>query len=62
MSKGLFIIPAYNEEKHIESVLDDALSLRELYPRWDLLVIDDGSSDCTAEIARAKGVNVIRFK
>ncbi|UCE29035.1 MAG: glycosyltransferase family 2 protein [Candidatus Bathyarchaeota archaeon] len=62
MSKGLFIIPAYNEEKHIDSVLDDALSLRESYPRWDLLVVDDGSIDSTAKIARAKGVNVIEHK
>ena len=60
MSKILLIIPAYNEENHIGSVLDRALSLKELYSSLDLLVIDDGSEDCTAEIARAKGVDVVR--
>ena len=60
MSKVLLVIPAYNEEKYIGGVLDRALSLTESYLSWDLLVVDDGSKDYTARIARARGVNVIR--
>ena len=44
------VMPAYNEE----SVVADALGslLRLDYPNYDVLVIDDGSSDRTAEVAR----------
>ena len=59
MSKVLLVIPAYNEEKYIGSVLDRALSLIESYSSWNLLVVDDGSKDRTCEIAKAKGVDVI---
>lgn len=62
MSRVLFVVPAYNEEEYIGSVLDRALSLIESHSNWDLLVVDDGSNDSTAEIIRAKGVNVIRHR
>jgi len=49
------VIPAYNEERNIGRVID---SLRA--EGWkNLLVVDDGSSDRTAEIARKKGVEVV---
>jgi len=49
------VIPAYNEERNIGKVID---SLR--LEGWrNLLVVDDGSSDRTAEIARRKGAEVI---
>jgi len=60
MSKVLIIIPAYNEEKYLGGVLDRTLRLRDTIPNLDLLVIDDGSKDYTAEIARSKHVEVIR--
>ncbi len=45
------IMPAYNAEKHIEEAICSVLS--QTYENWELLVIDDCSSDRTAELAKA---------
>jgi len=42
------IVPAYNEEKNIVSVLQDIHNANKNYA---IAVIDDGSTDCTAKIA-----------
>jgi glycosyltransferase involved in cell wall biosynthesis len=56
--KVWIVIPAYNEERNIGRVID---SLRA--EGWrNLLVVDDGSSDRTAEIARRKGAEVLVHK
>jgi glycosyltransferase involved in cell wall biosynthesis len=55
-TRVLAIIPAYNEAASIGSTLDE---LREVRPDVDLLVIDDGSKDATAEIARSRGAVVL---
>jgi glycosyltransferase involved in cell wall biosynthesis len=49
------IIPAYNEEEIIGSVIQ---SLVDLYPGYEIIVIDDGSTDDTAGIARKSGAVV----
>ncbi len=54
--KSLAIIPAYNEEKNIAHVVND---LRSHTPWLDMLVIDDGSGDKTAQLAHAAGAEVI---
>jgi glycosyltransferase involved in cell wall biosynthesis len=54
--KVLVIVPAYNEEENIEPVIVD---LRENFPAGDILVVNDGSSDRTSEIARGLGVTVM---
>jgi glycosyltransferase involved in cell wall biosynthesis len=51
-------IPAWNEEENLPDVLDE---LHELLPAADVLVIDDGSTDGTAEVARRGGADVISF-
>jgi glycosyltransferase involved in cell wall biosynthesis len=51
------VIPAYNESANIERVIR---SIKSLYPDYELLVIDDGSEDGTAEIAAAAGATVYR--
>lgn len=50
------VIPAYQEEASLPIVL---AQLREVRPDIDVLVVDDGSADKTAEVARAAGVYVI---
>jgi cellulose synthase/poly-beta-1,6-N-acetylglucosamine synthase-like glycosyltransferase len=42
------IIPARNEEKHIERALASVLALD--YPRLEIIVLDDRSQDSTADI------------
>jgi len=54
--KILVIVPAYNEEGNIPSVLND---LNNNFPRGDVIVINDGSQDKTSELARTYGINVI---
>lgn len=51
------VIPAYNEEHGIVHVLE---AVRAHLPEAELLVIDDASSDKTAERARQAGARVLR--
>ena len=53
----LAVVPAYNESACIRKVIRQ---LREAAPHYDVLVIDDGSTDNTASIAQAEGAAVIR--
>ncbi len=50
------IVPAYNEEKTIGSVLE---SLLHHFRREEIVVVNDGSRDRTREIARSYGVHVL---
>ena len=56
------VIPAYNEEAGLPAVLSDLLAtLRESGPAaWEVIVVDDGSSDGTAAAARREAVTVLR--
>jgi glycosyltransferase involved in cell wall biosynthesis len=49
-------IPAWNEEQNLPSVIDD---LRLVLPDTDVLVVDDGSTDRTAEVAHEHGAEVL---
>jgi glycosyltransferase involved in cell wall biosynthesis len=49
------IIPAYNEGQSIGSVVQQ---VRKLHPSAEIIVIDDGSSDHTAQIAFVAGAKV----
>ena len=54
----LVFMPAWNEEQNLPAVLDE---LHLGLPDADLLVVDDGSTDGTAEVARAAGAEVVSF-
>lgn len=56
--KHLIIIPAFNEEEYIAGVLQDA---KKSNPYADILVVNDGSSDSTPQIARQMEVMVINM-
>jgi glycosyltransferase involved in cell wall biosynthesis len=56
--RRIAIVPARNEERAIAGVLDE---LREFDPTLDVVVVDDGSVDRTAAIARAHGAAVVRL-
>jgi glycosyltransferase involved in cell wall biosynthesis len=53
--RTLVFIPAWNEEESVTEVID---SVREHIPAADVLVVDDGSTDATAERAREAGAMV----
>jgi len=50
------VVPAYNEEATIGAVLSDLL---KYFKRSEIVVVNDGSSDRTEEIARSYGVRVL---
>jgi len=56
VSDTVVFVPAWNEEDNLPAVLDE---LRRELPDADALVIDDGSTDATAEVARAHGAQVV---
>jgi glycosyltransferase involved in cell wall biosynthesis len=53
--RTLVFIPAWNEEASVAGVID---GVRERMPDADVLVVDDGSRDATAERARGAGAIV----
>jgi glycosyltransferase involved in cell wall biosynthesis len=54
----LAVVPAYNESSTIAHVVD---SLRAGAPEFDLLLIDDGSTDETADLGERCGARVLRL-
>lgn len=52
------IVPAYNEEKNIGSVIKDLNKLRKIY-NIQIIVIDDASVDNTSQIAKKSGADIV---
>jgi glycosyltransferase involved in cell wall biosynthesis len=57
-SRRVAIVPAYNESTNVGGVVDE---LRAYDASLDVVVVDDGSSDDTAAVARAHGARVVRL-
>lgn len=53
MSKDLvsIITPCYNGAAYVSQTIESVLS--QTYPRWEMIVVDDGSKDSSAEIVRS---------
>ncbi|MEO8762629.1 MAG: polyprenol monophosphomannose synthase [Bacteroidia bacterium] len=49
MGKNLVIIPTYNEKENIQKMVEKVFSLQH---QFELLIIDDGSPDGTAQIVK----------
>jgi hypothetical protein len=54
----LVFVPAWNEEENLSAVLAE---LHRELPHADVLVVDDGSTDGTARVARELGAEVLSF-
>jgi glycosyltransferase involved in cell wall biosynthesis len=54
----LVFIPAWNEEENLAAVLAE---IAAGLPEADVLVVDDGSTDRTSEVAREGGAEVLGF-
>ena len=58
-----FIIPCYNEEKHIRDCIQSIKNeVEDYYPFYEIIVIDNNCTDNTANIALEEGVRVITEK
>lgn len=62
------VIPAYNEEKRLSSSLQELCgTVGQYYPNFEIIVVDDGSTDRTADIVmscriRHSNVRLIRYE
>ena len=50
------IIPAYNEEEGIVELIE---GLKKLPDKYEILIVDDGSTDSTCELINSTGIRVI---
>jgi glycosyltransferase involved in cell wall biosynthesis len=57
-SPYLAVVPAYNEQATVSDVVE---ALHREAPEFDVLVIDDGSTDATSDRAHASGARVLRL-
>ncbi len=58
MRRNLAIVPAFNE---VDAIAQTVASIHNAAPDFDVLVVDDGSSDGTAERASELGSAVLRM-
>jgi glycosyltransferase involved in cell wall biosynthesis len=56
--KRLAIVPAFNEEESVGHVIDE---IRAVDPGFDIVVVDDGSTDRTAGVAADRAAFVVRL-
>lgn len=55
----LFLVPAHDEERMIESCVRSLMAMRYPAQRFDVVVVADNCTDRTAELARARGARCL---
>jgi glycosyltransferase involved in cell wall biosynthesis len=55
---ALAVVPAYNEAETVAGVVN---AIHKTVPDFDVLVVDDGSTDRTATLAESAGARVLRL-
>src|SRR5262245_5671997 len=53
-------MPAYNAEKYIGAAIESVIA--QTYADWELIVVDDGSTDNTAKVVRQVAARESRIK
>lgn len=56
--KRIAIVPAFNEEESVTAVIDE---IRAFDPDFEVVVVDDGSTDGTTAAATGLGAHVVRL-
>jgi glycosyltransferase involved in cell wall biosynthesis len=56
--KRIAIVPAFNEQESVTHVIDE---IRAFDPDFEIIVVDDGSTDGTSATAAALGAHVVRL-
>src|SRR5438477_7519425 len=56
--RRIALVPAHNEEGSVVGVVEE---IKGFEPDFEVLVIDDGSTDRTAELAESSGAHVVRL-
>lgn len=59
MPKVSIIIPAYNQGHYLREAIDSALA--QTYPDFEVVVVDDGSTDNTSEVAHSYSDTRVRY-
>ena len=54
------IVPCYNLGKYLPESLDSVLA--QTFPDWECIIVDDGSQDCSMEVAKAYAAKDSRFR
>jgi len=53
------IIPTYNRREYVQEAIDSVLA--QTYPHYEIIVVDDGSTDGTGDVLKAKYGDRIRY-
>ena len=62
MDKIAVLVPCYNEGKILKDTLSRLKAAAEDFPgQTELIVVDDGSADNTAELAKQAGATVVSY-
>ncbi len=56
--RRIAVLPAYNEEHAVADVIAE---IRLVDPEFEAIVVDDGSTDRTAQVAAAAGAHIVRL-
>jgi glycosyltransferase involved in cell wall biosynthesis len=56
--KRIAIVPAYNEQESVTQVIEE---IRAFDPDFEIVVVDDGSTDATTAAATRLGAHVVRL-
>lgn len=60
MKRLSIIVPVYNAEKYLEETLDSIAA--QTYPDFEVILVDDGSTDRSGEICKARVAKDSRFR
>lgn len=52
----------YNEEANVKSTISEVVSMLDVFPDWEIVVVDDGSTDRTGKLLREMAIEDRRIR